>query len=121
MTTSRFARHSILEGPRPDRAVVDIGSNTVRMVVYSGSPRAPDIWLNEKTTARLGRELASTGRLPEKAISLALTGLARFSVILKDIGVTDVQTVATAADYHGIIGRAWFGATPSLRPVAMAV
>ena len=39
-------------GNRPDRAVIDIGSNTVRLVVYSGSRRAPGIWLNEKVTAK---------------------------------------------------------------------
>ncbi len=81
----------------PDRAVIDIGSNTVRMVVYTGSPRAPTVWLNEKVTARLGRELASTGKLPNKAMDLALTGLARFAMILDDLEVADVQCVATAA------------------------
>ena len=89
-------------GDRPDRAVIDIGSNTVRLVVYSGSRRAPGIWLNEKVTAKLGRELATTGRIPDKAMDLALAGLARFAAILTDIGVVDVQTVATAAE----IGRA---------------
>lgn len=81
----------------PRRAVIDIGSNTVRMVVYSGPNRAPQVWLNEKVTAKLGRDLASTGRMPEKAIDLALGGLARFALILPDIGVKDVDTVATAA------------------------
>lgn len=90
-------RRAALEGPRPDRAVIDIGSNTVRMVVYSGSPRAPDVWLNEKVTAKLGRELSLTGRLPDKAIDMTLAGLARFTMILADIGVTDVSAVATAA------------------------
>lgn len=82
---------------QPDRAVIDIGSNTVRLVVYSGSRRAPAVWLNEKVTARLGRELATTGRLPAKAMDLALSGLARFAAILRDLEVVDVQCVATAA------------------------
>jgi exopolyphosphatase / guanosine-5'-triphosphate,3'-diphosphate pyrophosphatase len=82
---------------RPDRAVIDIGSNTVRLVVYTGSPRAPAVWLNEKVTARLGRELASTGKMPDKAMDLALSGLARFAMILADLEVADVQCVATAA------------------------
>jgi exopolyphosphatase/guanosine-5'-triphosphate,3'-diphosphate pyrophosphatase len=67
------------------------------MVVYAGSPRAPTVWLNEKVTARLGRELATTGKLPDKAMDLALTGLARFALILGDLEVADVQCVATAA------------------------
>ncbi len=82
---------------RPDRAVIDIGSNTVRLVVYAGSARAPQTWLNEKVSARLGRDIASTGRLPDKAIDQARGALARFVTILADLGITDVQTVATAA------------------------
>ncbi|GAA0271849.1 exopolyphosphatase [Alteraurantiacibacter aestuarii] len=84
-------------GDRPDRAVIDIGSNTVRLVIYSGSRRAPNVWLNEKVTAKLGRDLASTGSMPDKAMDLALSGLARFAAILSDIDVRDVQVVATAA------------------------
>lgn len=82
---------------RPDRAVIDIGSNTVRLVAYSGSRRAPDVWLNEKVTARLGRDLIATGRMPDKAMDMALTGLARYALILRDLEVADVQCVATAA------------------------
>lgn len=81
----------------PERAVIDIGSNTVRLVVYGGPRRAPAIWLNEKVTARLGRELSETGQLPDKAIELALSGLTRFAAILEDIGVKEVDVVATAA------------------------
>lgn len=82
---------------RPNRAVVDIGSNTVRLVVYSGCERAPQTWLNEKVTARLGRELSVTGRMPDKATAQALRALERYARILQDLGVEDVQTVATAA------------------------
>ena len=81
----------------PERAVIDIGSNTVRMVIYGGPRRAPVVWLNEKVTAKLGRDLAETGCIPEKALDLARRGLARFAAILEDVGITDVQCVATAA------------------------
>ena len=81
----------------PERAVIDIGSNTVRLVVYSGPPRAPVVWLNEKVTAKLGRDLAETGKIPEKAFDLAHRGLARFAAILEDIGIREVHCVATAA------------------------
>ena len=84
-------------GDLPDRAVIDIGSNTVRLVVYSGSRRAPGVFLNEKVTAKLGRDLSRTGRMPEGAMDQALTALARFATLLADIEVEDVQTVATAA------------------------
>lgn len=82
---------------RPDRAVIDIGSNTVRLVAYIGPARVPRPWLNESVTARLGRDLASTGLMPEKAMKQALAALARYATILGDLGVTDVITVATAA------------------------
>ena len=81
----------------PDRAVIDIGSNTVRLVVYAGSQRAPETWLNENVSARLGRDLALTGQMPDRAIDQALGALARYATILADLCVGDVQTVATAA------------------------
>ncbi|MEO0061670.1 MAG: Guanosine-5-triphosphate,3-diphosphate pyrophosphatase [Pseudomonadota bacterium] len=96
MTLSAAARQ-YPEGERPDRAVIDIGSNTVRMVIYSGPARAPEVWLNEKVSARLGRDLAASGRMPDKAMDAALAALARYFVLLSDLGIADVQTVATAA------------------------
>lgn len=85
------------QADRPDRAVIDIGSNTVRLVAYSGSRRAPDVWLNERVGARLGRDLAATGMMPDKAMQSALSALARFAALVGDLGITDVRTVATAA------------------------
>lgn len=88
----------------PERAVIDIGSNTVRMVIYGGPRRAPAVWLNEKVTAKLGRDLAATGRIPGKAIDLAQRGLARFAAILEDIGIEDIQCVATSAVRDAVNG-----------------
>ncbi|OYW45827.1 MAG: hypothetical protein B7Z08_01110 [Sphingomonadales bacterium 32-68-7] len=95
--TAGNARRGHAGADRPDRAVIDIGSNTVRLAVYAGSRRAPEVWLNEKVSAKLGRDLATTGRMPAKAMDYALGALARFATILPDLGITDVQTVATAA------------------------
>jgi exopolyphosphatase/guanosine-5'-triphosphate,3'-diphosphate pyrophosphatase len=97
VTSGSSARRANNGELRPDRAVIDIGSNTVRLVVYTGSRRAPSVFLNEKVTARLGRDLIATGRMPAKAMDLALTGLTRFALILQDLEVADVQCVATAA------------------------
>lgn len=91
------ARRRQAEGSQPDRAVIDIGSNTVRLVVYSGSCRAPDIWLNERVSPRLGRDLAVSGAMPGKAMDQALAALARYATILRDLAIADVQIVATAA------------------------
>lgn len=85
-------------GAKPAIAVIDIGSNTVRLVIYAGPPRARTVLLNEKVAARLGRDLGPHGGdMPQKAIDQALNALSRFALVIGDYGVRDVQTVATAA------------------------
>ena len=59
----RSDRDGTFAGSTAGRAIIDIGSNTVRLVVYGGAMRAPTVLLNEKVTARLGRDIATTGRL----------------------------------------------------------
>jgi exopolyphosphatase/guanosine-5'-triphosphate,3'-diphosphate pyrophosphatase len=101
----RGDRDGAFAGTSPQRAIIDIGSNTVRLVVYGGSPRAPMVLLNEKVAARLGREIAETGRLAEEAMALALRALRRFALLLEDLGIEDVETVATAAVREAANGR----------------
>lgn len=84
-------------GVDPLGAIIDIGSNTVRLVIYGGPPRAPTVLFNEKVSARLGRDLDENGRLADESIDLAMGGLERFALILSDLGVAMVDTVATAA------------------------
>ncbi len=93
----RGDRDGSISGLVPQRAIIDIGSNTVRLVVYGGTMRAPTVLLNEKVTAKLGRDIGSTGALAEEAIELAMRGLKRFVLILDDLKLTDIETVATAA------------------------
>lgn len=100
-------RREQVPGYASDRAVVDIGSNTVRLVVYAGPARVPEILLNEKVTARLGRDLATTGRISDKAQEIALAGLRRFHLILQSLGVTEVIVVATAASRDADNGGAF--------------
>ena len=52
--------------------VVDIGSNSVRLVIYEGAVRSPTPIFNEKVLCGLGRQLASTGHLGEEAVERAL-------------------------------------------------
>ncbi|WP_206241455.1 Ppx/GppA family phosphatase [Novosphingobium terrae] len=94
--------HHEITAPRrveqdPARGIIDIGSNTVRLVIFGGPPRAPAVLHNEKIQARLGKGVAETGRLSEKGMKLALVSLARYAAILRLHGVEDVQCVATAA------------------------
>jgi hypothetical protein len=53
------------------RAIIDIGSNTVRLVIFGGPRRAPTVLFNEKVSAKLGRGLAETGMLSDKAMKAA--------------------------------------------------
>ena len=77
--------------------IIDIGSNSVRLVVYGGTERVPSILFNEKVMAGLGRGLAETGAMDEEAMAQALDALARFRVLSKQMGVKRLRTVATAA------------------------
>ncbi|CAH0497176.1 Ppx/GppA family phosphatase [Novosphingobium sp. CECT 9465] len=79
------------------RAVIDIGSNTVRLVVYGGPPRAPVVLLNEKVTAKLGKGVAEVGKLSGKATANVLAALARYKAIIDLGGIGSVDVVATAA------------------------
>ena len=79
------------------RAIIDIGSNTVRLVIYGGAARAPAVLFNEKVVAQLGLGVGRNGRLAESGMALALKGLARFAVLLRDLAIRQVDTVATAA------------------------
>lgn len=78
-------------------AVVDIGSNSVRLVVYDGLRRSPAPIFNEKILCGLGKGVAITGNLNEAAMVRALQALRRFKALTKQIGVKTIYAVATAA------------------------
>lgn len=89
------------------RAILDIGSNTVRLVIFAGPPRAPLAIFNEKVTAKLGKGVAENGRLSSKSMASALAGLARFAAILRLKQVDEVTAVATAATRDASNGEAF--------------
>ena len=78
-------------------AIVDIGSNSVRLVVYAGSPRVPFVIFNEKVLAGLGEGLARTGELTAESQRRALAALRRFRILTQQMDVSDYRVVATAA------------------------
>ena len=78
-------------------AVVDIGSNSVRLVVYDGLRRSPAPIFNEKILCGLGKGIAVTGRLNEAAVVRALSALRRFRALARQTGCQSVYAVATAA------------------------
>lgn len=78
-------------------AVVDIGSNTVRLVIYRRLARNPiPIW-NEKTTCALGKGLEKTGRLNKKGWDMAQQAIARYARLTSAMGIQDLDLVATSA------------------------
>ncbi|WP_340108612.1 Ppx/GppA phosphatase family protein [Pikeienuella sp. HZG-20] len=77
--------------------VVDIGSNSIRLVVFEDGVRSPDYFFNEKVICGLGRGLGETGRLdPEGKVS-ARAALRRLVALSRRMGVSDLIAFATAA------------------------
>jgi exopolyphosphatase/guanosine-5'-triphosphate,3'-diphosphate pyrophosphatase len=80
-----------------EAAVIDVGSNSVRLVVYRIDGRAMTPTLNEKVMAGLGRGVAATGKLAPEGIDAAGRALRRFATLIETLGVKAVYPVATAA------------------------
>ena len=77
--------------------VIDIGSNSIRLVVYQPAGRALIPILNEKTICGLGRGLAEHGRLSLEGRAHALETLARFALLAQAMDVGSLDVVATSA------------------------
>src|SRR5438045_4260842 len=88
-------------------AVIDVGSNSVRLVIYRLDGRA--IWTvyNEKALAGLGRDLPSSGRLSPEGVETALAALRRFRALLDGWDAAEVRTAATAAVREAADGPAF--------------
>ena len=78
-------------------AVIDIGSNSVRLVVYETMARSLVTVFNEKALCGLGREVQTTGLLATDAVAKALTALRRFRALCRIQKVGRVYAIATAA------------------------
>ena len=88
-------------------AVVDIGSNSVRLVVYEGLTRSPTPLFNEKALCGLGREVQSTGLLAADAVEYALATLKRYKALCTTMGAKKILGIATAACRDAKNGRAF--------------
>jgi exopolyphosphatase / guanosine-5'-triphosphate,3'-diphosphate pyrophosphatase len=85
---------------RVDRApygIVDIGSNSVRLVVYDQLGRAPLPRFNEKSLCRLGEGLAQTGMISGDGFRRTVEAVRRFRAIADAMGVTRLDATATEA------------------------
>lgn len=98
-------------------AIVDIGSNSVRLVIYEAASRAPDVIHNEKAICAIGRNMVTTHRLHDGGIAMALEALARFRMLADAHAVRHRFAVATAAardaengqEFIAEAERAWGG------------
>lgn len=95
LRSARPARGAAAHDPRV--AIIDIGSNSVRLVVYQGPARLPAVLFNEKVMAGLGRSLAQSGAIETAALHMAASALARFALLAREMRVDELRVVATAA------------------------
>ena len=95
-----------LPGIRPV-SVVDIGSNSIRLVVYEGLSRAPAVLFNEKVMCGLGKGIDATGRMEEESVQRALKALHRFRALSDQARATQTYVLATAAAREASNGAAF--------------
>src|SRR5262249_27556559 len=94
--------HVVSLAPKPaaaarDVAVIDVGSNSVRLVVYRVDGRDFTPVLNDRAAAGLGRDLAQSGRLSSEGVKMALAAARRFRLFIEARRVREVRVVGTAA------------------------
>jgi exopolyphosphatase/guanosine-5'-triphosphate,3'-diphosphate pyrophosphatase len=77
--------------------VIDIGSNSVRLVVYEGLARSPTPLFNEKILAGLGSGVAETGSITDEAAEKTRGALRRFAALARQMDVAELDVLATAA------------------------
>lgn len=77
--------------------VIDVGSNSVRLVVFDGAARSPAYFYNEKIMCALGAGLSNTGHLNPEGRRRAISAIRRFAALAKGMGIPALTAVATAA------------------------
>jgi exopolyphosphatase/guanosine-5'-triphosphate,3'-diphosphate pyrophosphatase len=77
--------------------VLDVGSNSVRLVVFDGAARSPAYFYNEKIMCALGAGLSETGMLNPEGKERAISAIRRFAALARGMGILPLTAVATAA------------------------
>ncbi len=95
-------------------AIIDIGSNSVRLVVYDGPRRIPFILFNEKVMAGLGASLGRTGRIEPEAMGRGLRAIGRFAHLCREMEVEELRCVATAAVRDAANGAEFIARTEAM-------
>ncbi len=110
MTASLRKSAAAAKAARPGRvAVIDIGSNSVRLVVFDKRSRCPVPVFNEKALPGLGRGLEKTGKLNPEGVKAALVNITRFVTMAEAMGVESIDLLATAAVRDAGDGKAFAG------------
>ncbi|MGE4062972.1 MAG: exopolyphosphatase [Rhodospirillaceae bacterium] len=104
--TPRTRRASVKQARKPV-AVIDIGSNSVRLVVYDGRTRTPIPLHNEKSICALGRGLEKSGVLNPDGVKMAFDTVGRFVKIARALGAGSIDALATAAVRDAGDGKAF--------------
>ena len=85
-------------------SIIDIGSNSIRLVVYEGLARSPTLLFNEKMLAGLGRGIVSTGKLDPEGVTRSMEEFRRFRALSEQAGAEKMYVLATAAAREAING-----------------
>src|SRR5271154_1000513 len=86
--------------------IIDVGSNSIRLVVYERASRAPLPVFNEKVLCGLARGLDATGRLNPEGVEMALANIDRFTTLAHNMKVKSLDLLATAAGGEPVAGLA---------------
>lgn len=98
---------STSQGRLQDRrplSIIDIGSNSIRLVIYEGLARSPTLLFNEKMLAGLGRGIVSTGKLDPEGVTRSMEEFRRFRALSNQAGAEHMYVLATAAAREAING-----------------
>jgi exopolyphosphatase/guanosine-5'-triphosphate,3'-diphosphate pyrophosphatase len=117
---AELAAQGRIHGPGPV-AVIDIGSNSVRLVVYERLARSPTPLFNEKIMAGLGSGVAETGRLAEDAVAKTNAALRRFAALTRQMRVAELNVVATAATREAANGAGFIAEVEKICGVPVTV
>ncbi|OYV87505.1 MAG: exopolyphosphatase, partial [Acidiphilium sp. 21-68-69] len=106
------------------RAVVDLGSNSVRLVVFQGESRNPMQIFNEKAVLRLARGLIRTGQLDDSAMDETVMVMRRYGAIARAMGAAPFEALATSAVRDAANGAAFVARLeaeiPGLRVIVLS-
>jgi exopolyphosphatase/guanosine-5'-triphosphate,3'-diphosphate pyrophosphatase len=79
-------------------AAMDIGTNSIRCIVVEADGKGGyKVLDDEKSTVRLGEQLADTGAISPQASARALAAVARFRKLIAGLKVRAVEAIATSA------------------------